>query len=66
MIKVIRNKKYIRKYSFDMLWVSCKPLIILNFAILPFMIFFLLVGIFSDKEAFNDFVRLMICFILNH
>lgn len=65
MIKVIRNKKYIRKYSFDMLWVSCKPLIILNFAILPFMIFFLLVGIFSDKEAFNDFVRLMICFILS-
>lgn len=65
MIKVIRNKKYIRMYSFDMLWTSCKPLIILNFAILPFMIFFLLVGIFSDKEAFNDFVRLIICFILS-
>ena len=65
MIKVIRNKKYIRKYSFDMLWASCKPLIILNFAILPFMIFFLLVGIFSDKEAFNYFCHMIICFILS-
>ena len=65
MIKVIRNKKYIRKYSFDMLWFSCKPLIILNFAILPFMIFFLLVGIFSDKEAFNYFGYLIVCFILS-
>ena len=64
MVEVLRNKKYIRNYTLDMLWVSCKPLIIINIAIVPFMIYFLLVGIFSDKEAFNDFVRLIICFIL--
>ena len=64
MVEVLRNKKYIRNYTLDMLWVSCKPLIIINIAIVPFMIYFLLVGIFSDKEAFNDFVRMIICFIL--
>ena len=64
MVEVLRNKKYIRNYTLDMLWVSCKPLIIINIAIVPFMIYFLLVGIFSDREAFNDFVRLIICFIL--
>jgi hypothetical protein len=64
MVEVIRNKKYIRNYTLDMLWVSCKLLIIINIAILPFMIYFLLVGIFSDKEAFKDFVRLIECFIL--
>lgn len=63
MIKVLRNKKNIKEYTFDMFWVTCKPLVILNSLFLLFMIFFLLVGIFSDKEAFEYFYYMISAFV---
>ena len=51
---MIKFKKQISDFNIylkEMIWVLCKPLIIIEFIFLPFIIYFFLVGFLDDKEA---------------
>ena len=51
MISVKHNIKDLSIYTLEATWFVLKPLIIIGIICIPFALFFLLVGIFVDKES---------------
>lgn len=63
MIYYKKNIKDLKMYLHEIVWFSCKPLIIIDVVCIPFILYFFLVGFLADKEALTYAFGILIIFI---
>lgn len=64
MIYFKKNIKDLKIYLHEMVWFSCKSIIILDVVCIPFILYFFLVGFLADKEALTYAFGILLLFIV--
>lgn len=64
MIYFKKNIKDLKMYLHELVWFSCKSVIIIDVICIPLILYFFLVGFLADKEALSYAYGILALFIL--